>query len=63
MGISKEIKIVCLNYFDCLWRRWEGEDVSSTGFLSILPPTHQARFASERFELFFDKVIFIKTCL
>lgn len=58
MGVPNEIKDMCLSYFDCLWRRWKGEDVYYSGFLNVLPPTHRANFATERFELFFDKVVY-----
>ena len=60
MGVSKEIKDVCLNYFDYIWRRWKGEDVFATGFLKYLPKTHQSSFASGRFHQFFKKVCFSK---
>ena len=56
MGVSKEIKDLCLNYFDYIWRRWEGEDVFSSGFLKSLPATHQSSFASARFKDFFEQV-------
>ena len=56
MGVSDEIREMCQNYFDYLWRRWQGEDVGEIGFLDKLPKTHQAKFAAERFQLFFCKV-------
>lgn len=55
MGVSAEVKDLCLCYFDYLWHRWEGEDVQNSGVLEILPPSLQTSFSEATFKHLIQK--------
>lgn len=56
MGITDNVKDLCLRYFDYLWHRWEGENVQGSGVLSILPEAMRASFAEATFHRLVRKV-------
>lgn len=56
MGVSPQVKDLCLRYFDYLWHRWEGEDVHQSGVLAILPESLQASFSEATFKNLIRKV-------
>lgn len=57
MGVSAEVKDLCLCYFDYLWHRWGGEDVQNSGVLEILPPSLQTSFSEATFRHLIQKVL------
>jgi len=63
MGISTNLKRVCLCYFDFVWRHWEGENVQVNGVLDTLPDTLRARFVEATFHNLIMKVSYFNTMM